>query len=314
MSDRPTYLALSGGVGGAKLALGLAEILPPAQLTIVANIGDDFEHLGLHISPDLDSNMYALAGLNNEELGWGRQGETWQFMAALRELGGEDWFNLGDQDLATHTERTRRLRAGESLSETTAALSQALGTKHALVPASDDAVRTIVETANGPLAFQHYFVREQCLPAVTGFHFDGIADARLSPAFDAALSDLHLAAIIICPSNPFVSVDPILKIADLRERLRSNRAPVIAVSPIVGGQALKGPAAKMMTELHIPTTPLAVAQHYGNLLDGFVLDEQDAEMADSFGKLPILVTQTVMRTLGDKKKLAQSVVEFTRQL
>jgi LPPG:FO 2-phospho-L-lactate transferase len=308
------YLALSGGVGGAKLASGLAAVLRPEQLTIVANVGDDFDHLGLRICPDLDSNMYALAGLNNEELGWGRQGETWQFMAALKDLGGEGWFNLGDQDLAVHVERTRRLATGESLSDVTQALSQALGISHPLQPASDDAIRTIVETETGELSFQHYFVREQCAPAVSGFHFDGIDKARPSPALDAALSDPNLAAVIICPSNPFVSVDPILRIPGLSDRLRNLDIPVLAVSPIIAGQAVKGPAAKMMAELNVPTTSVAVAEYYGDLLDGFVIDVQDTELVDQFGDLPLLVTETIMKNADDRAALARAVIEFSGQL
>jgi LPPG:FO 2-phospho-L-lactate transferase len=309
-----TYLAISGGVGGAKLASGLASILKPQELTIVANVADDFDHLGLHICPDLDSNMYALAGLNNEELGWGRQGETWQFMAALKQLGGEGWFNLGDQDLAVHVERTQRLARGESLSDVTRALSQALGIMHPLQPASDDPIRTIVETPAGDLSFQHYFVREQCAPAVSGFHFDGIEAAAVAPAFDAAMSDPNLAAIVICPSNPFVSVDPILQIPGLRDRLTGLKVPILAVSPIIAGQAIKGPAAKMMAELKVPATSVAIAEYYDDLLDGFVIDVQDTSLVDQFGDLPLLVTETVMKNADDRAALAHAVVEFSGQL
>jgi len=309
-----TYLALSGGVGGAKLASGLAAVLRPGQLTIVANVGDDFDHLGLRICPDLDSNMYALAGLNNEELGWGRQGETWQFMAALKDFGGETWFNLGDQDLAVHVERTRRLAAGESLSDVTQALSRALGITHPLQPASDEPIRTIVETEAGDLSFQHYFVRDQCAPAVLGFHFDGIDNANVSPVFAAALSDPSLAAVIICPSNPFVSVDPILRMPGLCDRLRSLDAPVLAVSPIVAGQAIKGPAAKMMAELNVPATSVAVAEYYGDLLDGFIIDVQDTGLVDQFAELPLLVTETIMKNADDRAALARSVIDFSGRL
>ncbi len=316
MSDGGHYLALSGGVGGAKLALGLSRLLAPDALTIAANVADDFEHLGLHISPDLDSNMYALAGLANEDLGWGRAGESWRFMAALKELGGDDWFNLGDQDLAVHVERTRRLRAGESLSQVTEGLCRALGSPARLAPVSDQPIRTIVETGDGELTFQHYFVRERCVPAVTGFRFDGIEAARLSPVLEAALARPDLNAVIICPSNPFVSVDPVLGIPGLRQRLRALAAPVIAVSPIVGGQAIKGPAAKMMRELALPATPVAVAAHYGDLLDGFVIDETDRALAGEFPGPPpaLLVTATVMRDLDDRIALARAVVDFAGAL
>ncbi len=309
-------LALSGGVGGAKLALGLSKVLPPDRLTVVANVADDFRHLGLHISPDLDSNMYALAGLANQELGWGRAGETWRFMAALRELGGEDWFNLGDQDLATHVARTERLTAGESLSDATAALCRALGVEPSLVPASDDPIQTVVRTADGELAFQHYFVRDKCEPAVTGFRFDGIGHAAPSPGFTAALRDPDLAAVIVCPSNPFVSVDPILSIGTVRDDLKAASAPVIAVSPIIGGQAVKGPAAKMMAELDMPATPTAVGKHYDGLLDGFVIDEQDSALADDIRTLVpnVLVTDTIMTDLDARVRLAGDVLTFAERL
>lgn len=308
--------ALSGGVGGAKLALGLSKLLPPADLTIVANVGDDFEHLGLYVAPDLDTLMYTLAGLSNPETGWGQAGESWNFLAALGELGGETWFRLGDRDLATHVERTRRLRSGETLSRATAALCAGLGVASRILPASDQKVRTLVQTAQGPLAFQHYFVRERCAPAVTGFVFEGAAAARPAPGVLAALSDPALGAVVICPSNPFISIDPILAVPGLAAALREAPAPVIAVSPIVGGDALKGPTAKMMRELGLPSSAAAVARHYGDLLDGFVLDTADAALAPEIeaAGLPVLVTDTVMRTLEDRIALARAVMALAERL
>jgi LPPG:FO 2-phospho-L-lactate transferase len=300
-------LALCGGVGGAKLAFGLTKILPPDRLTIAVNTGDDFEHLGLCISPDLDTVAYTLADLSDRERGWGLAGETWQFMSALRRLGGEGWFNLGDLDLATHVERTRRLAAGESLSDVTTALARALGLDHAIVPMSDDPVRTMVDTIDGPLAFQHYFVREQCRPVVTGVRYEGAEWARLSPAFAAALARPDLAAILICPSNPYLSIAPILAVPGVREALAARRAPCVAVSPIIGGEAVKGPSAKMMRELGVEPNPVTVARYYAGLIDGLVLDDVDAGHAPDIGALGVatLVTQTLMRNDDDRIALAR---------
>ncbi len=309
-------LALSGGVGGAKLVVGLARLIAPERLMVVANTGDDFEHLGLHVSPDIDTLVYTLAGLANPATGWGRADETWTFMAALEALGGETWFQLGDGDLAMHVERSRRLRAGESLSAITADLSARLGIAVRIVPMSDDPVRTVVETADGALDFQHYFVRERCAPAVTGFRFSGSETARPQAQFLDALADPGLGAILICPSNPFISIDPILALPEVRDRLAACAAPVIAVSPIVGGRAIKGPTAKMMRELGGPSTATAVAAHYGELLDGFVIDRADADAADAIraAGIAVLVTATVMASLGDRENLARAVLDFAGEL
>ena len=311
-----SVVALSGGVGGAKLALGLATLLAPEELTIVANVGDDFEHLGLTICPDLDTLMYTLAGLANAETGWGRAGESWNFLTALEELGGETWFRLGDRDLATHVERTRRLRAGETLSQATAELCARLGIRVRVLPASDAPVRTIVQTPEGPLAFQHYFVRERCMPAVTGFAFAGASDAAPAPGVVEALADPALVAVIICPSNPFISIDPILALPGMRDALTRAAGPVVAVSPIVGGAALKGPTAKMMAELRLPSSATAVARHYAGLARGFVLDAVDAPLAGEIetAGVRVHVTNTVMRSLEDRVGLARAVLEFAAQL
>lgn len=309
-------VALCGGVGGAKLALGLDAVLGPDNLTIITNTGDDFSHLGLHISPDLDTVMYSLAGLANPETGWGRAGESWRFMSALTALGGEDWFQLGDLDLATHIERSRRLAAGESLSLVTRDLAARLGVAAALVPMSDAPVRTIVDTPEGPLAFQHYFVRDKCAPVVTGFRFKGAPAAQPAPAALAALTDQALDAIIICPSNPFVSIDPILAVPGMRAAIAAAHAPVVAVSPIVGGQAIKGPTAKMMRELGVPGEAVAIADHYGDLLDGFVLDATDQALAGQIRDrhLDCLVTDTVMTGHEEKLALARAVLQFVQQM
>lgn len=306
-------IALTGGVGGAKLARGLADLLAPEQLLIVANTGDDFEHLGLSISPDLDSVMYALAGLNDEQRGWGLAGESWQAMESLARLGGEDWFRLGDRDLATHLWRSKLLADGLGLGEVTGQLCSSLGIAHRLIPMSDQPVRTMVETSAGELGFQTYFVREQCQPAVTGFRFEGIEAARPAPALMDWLADDSLAAVIICPSNPFVSVDPILCLPGVREALAQTRAPVVAVSPIVGGLAVKGPAAKMMAELNLPATADAVAAWYDTLLSGFVIDLVDRSLASSI-TVPTKVVSTLMTSLASKRQLAADVLDFARQL
>lgn len=306
-------IALTGGVGGAKLARGLTEVLNPDQLLIVANTADDFEHLGLSISPDLDSVMYALADKNDTERGWGLAGESWQAMEALSALGGEDWFRLGDKDLATHLQRSQLLRDGHSLSEVTRLLCEALGVRHRLIPMSDDPVRTMVATDRGELGFQSYFVREQCEPRVSGFRFEGIEEARPATELMDWLSDDGLAAIIICPSNPFVSVDPILKLTGVREAVQSSPAPVVAVSPIVGGLAVKGPAAKMMEELSMPASAEAVAAWYDTLLSGFIIDIVDQNLASSLS-VPNKVVSTLMSSLASKRKLALDVLDFSRQL
>jgi LPPG:FO 2-phospho-L-lactate transferase len=312
-ADERPVLALSGGVGGAKLALGLARVLPPGSLTVVANTGDDFEHLGLHIAPDLDTLTYVLAGLDNPQTGWGRRDETWSFMAALAELGGETWFRLGDRDLAMHVERTRRLKAGETLSGITADVARRLGIASRILPMTDDAVRTRVETREGVLDFQRYFVGRQCEPVVTGFVFDGAAQATPHPDVVAALRHAGLRAVIICPSNPFISIDPILALPDLRRALAATAAPVIAVSPIIAGRAVKGPTAKMMAELGLAVDALAVAAHYHGIIDGYVMDEADSQMAAMLD-LPVETTRTLMQTLDDRAALGRAVLSFADRI
>ena len=313
MSAAVRVVALSGGIGGAKLALGLYRTLPPDCLMVVCNTGDDFEHLGLSISPDLDTVLYTLAGVANPETGWGRAGETWSFMRALEQLGGETWFRLGDADLATHVERTRRLAAGESLSAISEDFCRRLGVRARLLPMCDEPVRTLVHTEDGVLPFQRYFVEQRCAPRVNGFEFRGAGAARPTPALREALASESLEAVVICPSNPFISIDPILAVPGMRAAIAACRAPVVAVSPIIGGHAVKGPTAKMMAELGMPTSARAVAEHYGGLLDGFVLDHADADQAPHID-VPCLATRTLMASEDDKRTLAAEVLAFARRL
>ena len=302
-------LAITGGVGGAKLALGLSKILTPDELLFLVNTGDDFQHLGLEISPDLDSLLYALSGKNNPELGWGRANETWACISELEELGADSWFRLGDRDLALHLVRTQMLNQGATLQNVADRLCESLGIDHRIAPMSNDKISTTVNTPNGKLAFQEYFVREQCEPAVIDFDFEGIEKSTPNPVVMSWLDECD--GIIICPSNPYVSVDTILSVPKYRDAFQSK--PVIAVSPIVGGLAIKGPAAKMMTELGVPPTPIAVAKHYGSLLSGFVLDQTDHEQAKDI-PIPSIVTQTIMLTLQDRIGLAEQCVRFLEEL
>lgn len=306
-------LALSGGIGGAKLASGLYQALGAGELAVLVNTADDFEHLGLYISPDVDTLLYTLAGLADPERGWGRAGETWQFMAELRRLGGEDWFLLGDKDLALHVERTRQLRGGANLTAITGAIAARFSIQAQVLPMSDQPVRTILTTDAGVLDFQRYFVGLRAQPAVHGIEYRGAGTAAANPGALSLLADPALEAVILCPSNPWLSIAPLLAIPALRAALSACRAPVVAVSPIVGGAAIKGPTAKIMTELGLPVTAAAVARYYGDLLDGYVLDRSDAALAPDLG-LPALVTATVMKTAEDKQRLAREVVAFARQL
>jgi LPPG:FO 2-phospho-L-lactate transferase len=306
-------VALAGGVGGAKLADGLARGLPQENLTVIVNTGDDFEHLGLYICPDLDTVCYTLAGFANPVTGWGRAGESWSALETVAGLGGPSWFHLGDRDLGLHLERTRRLRQGETLSQVTRKVCQAWGIRAQVLPMSDDAAPTSVYTIDqGELSFQEYFVHRQCRPQVTGFHFNNIERAHPAPGVLEALEKADL--VVICPSNPWVSIDPILALPGMRAALENKR--VIAVSPIIGGQAVKGPAAKMFAELGIEPSAVAVAGHYGRLLKGFVLDRVDQEQAPSVSELGIrsFVADTWMKTQEDRRRLAEEVLEFARRL
>ena len=303
-------IALAGGVGGARLAHGLARALPPGELTVAVNTGDDFTHLGLHISPDPDTVLYTLSELADQERGWGLQGETFACMQALGKLGGENWFALGDKDLATHIERTRRLAAGEPLSAIIADFAARFGINAKIIPVSDDPIRTIVHTDQGALPFQDYFVRLHCAPEVQSLEFKGAETAIISPSLLAAMQSETLKGIIICPSNPFLSIDPILAIPGIRPWLQGRRVPCVAVSPLIGGKAVKGPAAKIMAELKLDATPRAIAQHYHGLIDGLIIDHADA--AESFGEC--LVTNSLMRDIPDRERLAREALSYIERL
>ena len=301
-------VALSGGVGGAKLALGLSAVVPGEQLVVVANTGDDFEHLGLSISPDIDTLLYTLGNLNDDERGWGRRGETWTFMSALEALGGETWFRLGDGDLATHVERTRRIARGESLSEITDHFRRKFGIAARLLPMTEDRVRTRLLTKSGWLDFQDYFVGQQCRPEISALAFEGVDRALPHPVLMEALRHPGLAAVVICPSNPFISIAPILSLPGVREALSACAAPVVAVSPIVGGRAVKGPTAKMMAELGFDVGSVTASRQYDGLLDAVIVDEDDTGTAADHGAT-VIPFKTLMVTLEDKVALAAKVLE-----
>lgn len=296
-------VVLAGGVGGARLAFGLQRALTPEELTVVVNTGDDFEHLGLRICPDLDTVTYTLAGLANRETGWGLAGDTFEALAALERVGGPVWFRLGDRDLATHLQRTALLSQGLRLTEVTVRISTALGVAPRVLPMTDDAVATKVLTPEGELDFQDYFVRRRCEPAVNGVRFDGIEAARPSPEAAAALADAD--GIVIAPSNPFVSVEPILALPGVREAVASK--PAVAVSPIVGGEAIKGPAAKMLRELGQDVSAAGVARRYAGLAGGYVMDRQDTSLAGEVSALGFetVLAQTIMRSDDERESLAR---------
>jgi LPPG:FO 2-phospho-L-lactate transferase len=308
-----TVVALCGGVGGAKLAHGLYQVLPPGALTVVANTGDDFQHLGLHISPDLDTVLYTLGGRADGKRGWGRKGETWNFMAALGEIGGEQWFNIGDLDLAMHVQRTHWLQCGKPLSAFAQHVADQFGIAARIAPMTDDMVATWVSTKKGLMPFQHYFVKERCEPAVRAVHFEAAAEARVPPAVQAALRDPRLQAIVICPSNPYLSIDPILAIPGMRTLITESGRPVVAVSPIIRGGAVKGPAAKIMYELAIAPSWTSIARHYAGLAHGLLIDRGD-HLGDEDYPLMVESSAILMKTLEDRRRLADTVLAFAAQL
>lgn len=310
MTAGTAVVALTGGGGGAKLAQGLAQVLPAHDLTVVCNSGDDFEHLGLMICPDLDSVTYALAGLSDRERGWGRAAESWNFMDALNRFVDANWFNLGDKDLALHVWRTAQLRQGRSLTDVTREVTRRLGIGARIVPMSDQPVRTVVHTPTEILTFQEYFVRERCRPRITELRYSGAADAYAGEAVFALAAIPPPRAVIICPSNPWLSIDPLRAIAGWKESLAGTAAPVVAISPIVGGRALKGPAAKIMAELGHEASALGIARHYGNTIDAMVIDDIDRAQRPAIEALGIacLVAQTVMHGAADRAALAKSVL------
>ena len=305
-------VVLAGGVGGARLAFGFYKALAPGDLGVVVNTGDDFEHLGLRICPDLDTVMYTLAGLANRETGWGLTHDTFEALDALGQLGGPSWFRLGDRDLATHLQRTVLLSNGLRLTEATDRLCGALGIEARVLPMTDAAVATKVVTTEGELDFQDYFVRRRCEPVVRKIRFQGIESAQPSPEVLAALRNAD--AVVIAPSNPFVSVEPILALPGVRELVAAK--PALAVSPIVGGQAVKGPAAKMLDELGLDVSPAGVAGRYRGLIHGFVMDQQDEGLAGDVRSLglEVAVTQTIMRSDADRASLARDCLDLLDRL
>lgn len=308
-----SVVAISGGVGGAKLALGLDRSLPAGDLTVLVNTGDDFDHLGLKICPDIDTVLYTLADLADPAQGWGRRDETWTLMQTLASLGEETWFKLGDADTALHVARTRRLKAGSTLTEVTEHFRAQFGIASPILPMTNQCVQTRIDTDEGDLAFQEYFVRRRCTPRARAIRFVGAADAAPAPGVAAALASPGLEAIVLCPSNPYLSIDPILAIAGLRKALENRAAPLIAVSPLIGGAAVKGPTAKIMQELGIPMTPVSIFEHYRGLIDALVVDSVDAEAASGL-PIPTFATATLMTTLDDRLRLAQFVLECARTL
>lgn len=300
---------LTGGVGGARFLRGLVEVIDPAAVTAVVNVGDDLEVLGLAVSPDLDSVLYALAGLADERRGWGRSDESWNALATVEVLGGESWFRLGDRDLGLHIVRTQARRAGEPLSAVTARLAAALGVETTLLPATDAELRTWLETPSGSFAFQEWFVARAHRDPVDGVRFEGAATARPAPGVLEALHDAEV--ILLAPSNPFVSIGPILAVERIASALERRRVPSIAISPLIGGGAVKGPAASMLHRLQGGTTGAHVAQCYPGLIDALLIDEQDAADADAISALGVrpIVTQTLMRDATARRRLAESALD-----
>lgn len=305
--NRP-ILALAGGVGGAKLAHGLAQVLPPDDLVVVINTGDDEVFHGLHVSPDVDTVMYTLAGLVDADKGWGISGDTFNALAMLRQYDALAWFNLGDRDLATHIQRTQLLNDGWTLSEVARELCARLGVQHAVVPMSDESVRTVAATDEGKLSFQEYFVKRHCEPRLIELHFDGAEAAQPSPVFEDALE--RARAIVVCPSNPFLSIHPILALNGVRKRIENLSIPRFAVSPIVGGRALKGPAAKILQELGRDASCVEIAHEYQGLCDTLVIDGSDLDHAGEIEGLGLRVelTDTVMKTDSDRAELARHLL------
>jgi LPPG:FO 2-phospho-L-lactate transferase len=296
-------VVLTGGVGGAKLVLGLMQVMPPEDITAIVNTGDDFVHLGLPISPDIDTLLYTLSGKANAVQGWGREGESWAFMDALKSLGGADWFNLGDGDLALHVMRL----AGGTLSETTARFASAWGIQVRVLAMSDDRVATTLDTDIGTLPFQNYFVEQRCAPVVHNIAFEGSATARPAPGVIEAIAAADV--ILIAPSNPWLSIDPILSVPGIKAALHSASAPVIAVSPIIRGQAVKGPTSKLMSELGFPVTNGSIAAHYGDILDGLLIHE-----GDDVPDIVTAQTETLMQSLDDRARVARAALDLAETL
>jgi LPPG:FO 2-phospho-L-lactate transferase len=300
---------LSGGVGGARFVQGLVEVVEPTDVTVVGNVGDDVEVLGLHVSPDLDSILYALAGLNDERRGWGRADETWRVLETVRSLGGEAWFQLGDLDLGVHLVRTQALRAGEPLSSITLRLAHALGIESRLLPATDDRLRTWIRTPSGEFSFQEWFVARGHRDEVDAVRFEGKDAATPAPGVLEAIADADL--ILLAPSNPYVSIGPILAVAPIREALAARRVPSIAISPLIGGRAVKGPADRMLARLAGGTSPAHVAGTYPGLIDALLVDEADAHDLAGLGEVRPIVTRTLMPDAAARRRLAEAALGST---
>ncbi|MGN6309230.1 MAG: 2-phospho-L-lactate transferase [Xanthobacteraceae bacterium] len=309
-----SYIALCGGVGGSRLADGLARNLAADKLTIVVNTGDDFDHLGLRICPDIDTVTYMLAGLVDETRGWGRANESWAAMDTLAVLDGPTWFNLGDRDLALHLWRTHLLREGHSLSEVTHIIASQLGVRHIIAPISNNSIRTLLQTNDGELTFQDYFVRKRCEPAVTSIRYSGIQDASLNPEVRAAFADPNLRGIIIAPSNPFLSIGPMLAVPKLRDILQSRRVPCVAVSPLVGGKAVKGPLSKLLTELGYEQSAAGIISFYSDLIDGFILDERDQDIPIVGRRPRIFKADTLMQGRTNRSRMGQFTLDTIEAL
>ena len=299
-------VVLSGGVGGARFVQGLVDVMEPSDVTVVGNVGDDVEVLGQHVSPDLDSIVYALAGLNDEERGWGRAGETWRALETVRSLGGESWFQLGDLDLGLHLVRSQALRAGEPLSAVTTRIARAFGIETRVLPATDDRLRTWLETPAGEFPFQEWFVARGHRDEVDAVRFEGEADAQPAPGVLEAIAEAEL--LLVAPSNPYVSIGPIFAVAAIREALAARRVPAVAVSPLIGGRAVKGPADRMLAHLAGGTSPAHVAGMYPGLIDALVVDEADADDLDGLGDVRPIVTRTLMSDEGARKRLAEAAL------
>jgi LPPG:FO 2-phospho-L-lactate transferase len=311
MGDEVHYLILSGGVGGAKLALGLSRVVRPSELTIAVNVGDDFDHMGLRVCPDIDSVVYALAAKNDWERGWGRADETWNFLEAVKELGGPDWFQLGDRDLAMHVRRTQLLRSGRALSEVTSLLARQFGIAATVTPVSDDAIKTELITTEGEtLSFQSYFVERRATPQLRSATYVGADSARLAPPVLDALGSGSLRGIIICPSNPVLSIAPMLAVPDLRQALRAARVPIVAVSPLRSGRAFKGPTVQNMIDVGFEASSRGIVDFYKPLLSALVLDLADAALAPDIERLGvgIQVVNTAMPDASACTAVAEQLI------
>ena len=315
MIKKKKILALSGGVGGAKLCRGLDQITDKDELSIIANTGDDFLHLGFYISPDIDTLIYTLAGENNIETGWGRTGETWKAHSIMSELGADNWFKLGDKDLEMHVYRSKEIQNGKNLSEITQKVSEIWNINSKILPMSNHSIKTIIESDIGTLSFQEYFVKKQCIPKVKSISFKQKKAAPSQTVLDE-MNDNNLKAIILAPSNPYLSIDPILSLSEIRTFLKTASTPVIAVSPVVDGQAIKGPTTKIMAELGLEPSVVTIAKHYDGLIDGLILDVLDQNLVSQVDDRGIKtkVMNTVMHNDQDKIQLAHGVLDFAQEI